>query len=410
VFRTDLQPQVLLLDQSGGSLTVSAAQAVSSLPLYAGLAAVLNAPFDAYIAAELAVATQQALVFQGPVLWTANTNQAPAPTSLGAYVPAWFPVLRQAPRGRIGNLWSVTTGGVVVVHNGETWSEAPAIAGATVLSVDVGEDGVPFALATGAGGAALYQFDRAAMAWQPPLGLGSITPQQLAVADAGRVYVLGSDGVVNVLANGSFAPVSALGGGIAHLTANHDGTLWCGSGASTALRFISEQSYGPQELQLPNGAAVQKVASTAYGNALLLVNETNCRRYRQRAPRSWSGSGWKGSPRPSTLRCTALSPLLLVACWQEYASAPDALSLASNVVGALPGIINPIKFAPLTSAAPLVAPVADIACALAAAGLTLGDALKNWDTANNPTGLPEVQEPLPGTANRVFMPAVLQGE
>jgi hypothetical protein len=40
----------------------------------------------------------------------------------------------------------------------------------------------------------------------------------------------------------------------------------------------------------------------------------------------------------------------------------------------------------------------------------LGDTIRQWDTADIPTGLPEVEEPLPGTANRVFMPAVLQGE
>ena len=106
----------------------------------------------------------------------------------------------------------------------------------------------------------------------------------------------------------------------------------------------------------------------------------------------------------------ALSPLLLVAYCQEYAADPDALSLASDVVGALPTIVNPIKFAPLTTAAPLVAPVADVACALAAAGLTLGNTIGHWDSADDPTGLPEVQEPLPGAANRVFMPAVLQGQ
>jgi hypothetical protein len=100
----------------------------------------------------------------------------------------------------------------------------------------------------------------------------------------------------------------------------------------------------------------------------------------------------------------ALSPLLLVAFWQQEVAAPDALSLASNVIGALPGIINPIKFAPLTTAAPLVAPVADIACALAAAGLTLGDAIRQWDQPDNPTSLPEGEEPVGGA--QVFMPAI----
>ena len=57
-----------------------------------------------------------------------------------------------------------------------------------------------------------------------------------------------------------------------------------------------------------------------------------------------------------------------------------------------------------------VAPAADLACALAAVRLTLGDTIRQWDTANNPTGLPQVEEPLPGTSNRVFMPAVLQGQ
>ena len=80
----------------------------------------------------------------------------------------------------------------------------------------------------------------------------------------------------------------------------------------------------------------------------------------------------------------ALSPLLLVAYWQEYAADPDALSLASDVVGALPTIVNPIKFAPLTTAAPLVAPVADVACALAAAGLTFGNTIRQLGQRRRP--------------------------
>ena len=72
-----------------------------------------------------------------------------------------------------------------------------------------------------------------------------------------------------------------------------------------------------------------------------------------------------------------------VAYWQQYAASPDALSLAGNVVGVLPTVVNPIKLAPLTTAAPLVAPIADLACALAAAGLTLGDTIRSWDTAGS---------------------------
>ncbi len=64
--------------------------------------------------------------------------------------------------------------------------------------------------------------------------------------------------VVYSLANGTFAPVGALPAGIAHITANHDGTLWHSSGSANALRFISEQSYGPQALPVPNGARCRR--------------------------------------------------------------------------------------------------------------------------------------------------------
>ena len=47
--------------------------------------------------------------------------------ALAAWVPSWNPTLRQAPRGRVGNLWSVTTAGAVVFHDGEQWNQAPSI-------------------------------------------------------------------------------------------------------------------------------------------------------------------------------------------------------------------------------------------------------------------------------------------
>ena len=92
----------------------------------------------------------------------------------------------------------------------------------------------------------------------------------------------------------------------------------------------------------------------------------------------------------------ALSPLLLVAYWQEYAASPDALSLASNVVGALPPIVNPIKFAPL------VAPIADIACALAAGGLTLGDTIRSWTPRTTRRTCPKPESRCRGRQPRLY--------
>jgi hypothetical protein len=74
------------------------------------------------------------------------------------------------------------------------------------------------------------------------------------------------------------------------------------------------------------------------------------------------------------------------------------------------GIRNAVNTDRMFAAAPRVAPVADVACALAAAGLALGSTIANWDSADDPTPLPKVKEPLPGAPHCVFIPAILQGQ
>ena len=234
--------------------------------------------FDAYITqTDGPRIPNEHWVFQGPILWTqTNTDQntgAVTPIALASWVPAWFPQLAQAPRGRVGNLWSLTPGGAVLYHDGIAWQTAPAISGATVISLDVGEDAIPFAIATGGSGAALYPFDPATMSWQQPVALGAITPKQVAAGDATRVYVLDTGGAVSKLENNSFVPVGTLPAGITQLTANHDGTLWhCDGSSPNAFRFISERPY-QATVPVPNVTSVQRVASTAYGNAFMLVQQ-----------------------------------------------------------------------------------------------------------------------------------------
>ena len=158
-------------------------------------------------------------------------------------------------------------------HDGADWSVIPSPANVAVTHIDVGHDGRPFAIAqptAGTGGFTLHAYDPASSSWQTPVALAGITPQQLAVGDATRVYVLGSDGMVNRLQEGDFAPVSELGSNVKHLTVNHDGTVWHSDDGPNAYRFISERSYPPTPLAIPNADSVQKVASTAYGNALVL--------------------------------------------------------------------------------------------------------------------------------------------
>jgi len=264
------------LMQGGSATTQPSTQLGNFIPslLAPQLADLLTSnSFDAYVAhITTDNITYTAWVFDGPVIWSqSSSDQGSGPAvaaALASWVPAWEPALSQAPRGRAGNLWSLSTGGALVYHDGDQWNQAPGISGATVLDVDVGEDGIPFALATGAGGSALYLFDAAAMAWQAPLPLGGITPQQVAVGDQTRVFVRDSSGNVYKSGGGGFTQVLA---GVAHLTANHDGTVWHSDGSANAFRFISERAYPSQTL--PAASAVQKVASTAYGNALLLVNQ-----------------------------------------------------------------------------------------------------------------------------------------
>ena len=110
---------------------------------------------------------------------------------------------------------------------------------------------------------------------------------------------------------------------------------------------------------------------------------------------------------------TCFSPALLWCYYEEFKPQQTLetakLSFAANVVGTFATIINPIKFAPAEAIVPYVAPIADVACAVAAAGLTIGATVKGWDPGDVPTALPEAEEPMPTGAHRVYMPAILQG-
>ena len=221
-------------------------------------------------------------IFRGPALWTFVDQGGPTVTSLGDLVPAWSPRLAHAPRGQVGSLWGLATDGTIMQHDGDDWNPILPPDGVTVTHIDVGHDGQPFALAqstSGAGGATLHAYDLTEGSWQTPVSLGGITPQQLSVGDATRVYVLGSDNVAHRLQEGAFAPVSELGSNIKHIAANHDGTVWHSDDTASAYRFISERTYPPTQLPVPNAAGIQKVASTAYGNALMLDSANQLHTY-----------------------------------------------------------------------------------------------------------------------------------
>jgi outer membrane protein assembly factor BamB len=69
--------------------------------------------------------------------------------------------------------------------------------------------------------------------------------------------------------------------------------------------------------------------------------------------------------------------VMYVDAWQ--AGAFDMEELAINVLSSVPGLVGPAKFGPSGTPIPYIAPGADLACFLAAAGLTIDSTVEGWD-------------------------------
>ncbi len=274
--------EVLLADLALGTVTVP------PIPLSEG--------FKGDILARLTAGGVNALLYDGSVTSagvplrlfrgatvTRYTGTQPATPGTEAYLPGafagwpsvWNPVLLQAPAGPAGATWAVDrVTSELLVHDGQAWSEVPLPAGATgVPSVDAGADGSVFA----ASGTALYQLDTggAAPAWRS-LAATPGTVAQVAVGDAGHVWVRAQGGTVYRYSGGSGGTfVSALNGQTAaHVSANADGTLWhCSPGQTGVYRLISEGTQPSEALAVAGGATVQRVASTGFGTARVLAQQ-----------------------------------------------------------------------------------------------------------------------------------------
>src|SRR5579884_2536073 len=183
----------------------------------------------------------QVTVHKGPAVVTFATS-GPSTDGMAQpqYVAAawkdwpvtWNAVLRQAPRGRIGGLWTATaTDGAILRHDGTGWTQTPGKA----VSIDAGVDGSVFCIGVPPAQYGLFKWDGSA--WQ---GVARAARQlsQVAVGDASRVWTRDEANTVQRL-DGNHLAAAPLVPAATYLAANADGTLWsCDGSGPNAFRFI----------------------------------------------------------------------------------------------------------------------------------------------------------------------------
>jgi hypothetical protein len=247
--------------QFGGAVLALLQQGNIQAGLFAGPVLATTAPFQ---------------LFGGPAVYTLQDSQSTTPAQAGyiaqAYSDwpsAWHPVLRQAPTGSIGALWSVT-GEVPIVNDTTGWAAVPLPNNTPALAVDSGSDGAVYAITTGA----LYQLDAGGSSWTEA-ATTALALQQVSAGDANHVWVRDGQGNVYRFANGSFTRAN-LGVQATDVKANPDGTLWhCSAGQPNVYRYISEGPLPSEAIAVGLGVtSVQKAAGTSFGKAFFLVQQS----------------------------------------------------------------------------------------------------------------------------------------
>ena len=182
----------------------------------------------------------------------------------GDWPSSWHPRFQHAPNGRTSGLWGATVEGQVVSFDGTRWTRQPGDAS----SVAAGVDGAVFAVG--------QQDPQQLFQWHGS-GWSAITRHssalaQVSVGDQGLVWARDEGNGVHQLVKGQLQPVPQLASAT-HLAANYDGTLWSCTGADPhALRLASDVNAPPAAV--PAAGTVQKVASTGFGTAHCLTNQS----------------------------------------------------------------------------------------------------------------------------------------
>jgi hypothetical protein len=193
----------------------------------------------------------------------------------------WHPVLRHAPNGRDGNLWSVlpsAQGSYIVHHDGNAWE----VRAEQADHVGVGQDNTVML----ASAQRLWKFNGT--------GFNPVSPANnlIQVSLGNENLVFARDTNNNVY---SFDPASgALNqdtdvSAVIHIATANDGSLWhAKSNDANAHREIVASDTVPEAISIRQGAvtSVSKVAATGFGTAHCLAqdNQGNSQVYRYNSP------------------------------------------------------------------------------------------------------------------------------
>jgi len=243
--------------------------------------------FDAGAMVQPASGSPSFWVFNGTAVGViADDGSSPPPTqiiylgNLASNWPAtWHPVLRHAPNGRDGNLWSVmptTQGSYIVHHDGETWSVRTEQAD----HVGVGQDDTVML----ASAQKLWTFNGT--------GFAPVSPAnnliQVSLGNADLVFARDSNNNVYSFSAGTLTQDTGLSA-VVHIAASNDGTLWHAiSGDPDMHRQLVNSGADPEAISVGGSGvnSVSKVAATGFGAAHCLAQDGqgNTQAYRYDSP------------------------------------------------------------------------------------------------------------------------------
>jgi hypothetical protein len=205
--------------------------------------------------------------------------------AFGNWPSTWHPVLRHAPNGRDGNLWSVlptAKGSAIVQHNGDAWTQLPNQAD----HVGVGQDNAVMIASAGA----LFNFTGAF----DGTGFTPVSPAsnliQVSLGNANAVHARDTNGNVYSFnpTTGALTPNTAVGA-VAHIAATSDGSLWHARANDPNMhRQLVGSGAAPEAIPVKQNliTAVIKVAGTGFGAAHCLATDGqgNTQAYRYDSP------------------------------------------------------------------------------------------------------------------------------
>jgi hypothetical protein len=287
-------PEGFILIRKGEAITVDLQQKQASgvpvplseiIPSFDRLPASWMTGFDAAIVTPVDIlffkgaAVAQQFLFDG-------SSSAPMPVMyfpnvFANWPAAWHPLLRHAPNGRDGNLWSVlpsAQGSYIVHHDGNAWT----VRGEQADHVDAGQDNTVML----ASAQKLWRFN--GTGFDPVSQANNLI--QVSLGSENLVFARDTNNNVY-----SFDPTSGAltqdtnVSAVIHIATTNDGSLWHAiSNDANMHRELVAAGAAPEAISINQGVVtnVNRVAATGFGAAHCLAqdNQGNIQLYRYDSP------------------------------------------------------------------------------------------------------------------------------